>query len=109
MKNAILMIAGAALVALSTMQFAAATEHHHRTHHRTTEFRDCCIAKTGLLWRPVFSILPAERWLYRNDRVVVATLLEDLTLILGPERLRRFLATPLHEIILLKEVVHRPT
>jgi hypothetical protein len=50
-----------------------------------------------------------EGWLYRNDRVVVATLLEDLTLIPGPEWLRRFLATPLHEIILLKEVVHRPT
>jgi len=40
MKNAILMIAGAALVALSTVQFAAATEQHHRAHHRTTEFRD---------------------------------------------------------------------
>ena len=40
MKNAILTIAGAALVALSTVQFAAATEQHHRAHHRTTEFRD---------------------------------------------------------------------
>jgi hypothetical protein len=28
------------LVALSTVQFAAATEQHHRAHHRTTEFRD---------------------------------------------------------------------
>ena len=40
MKNAILTIAGAALVALSTVQFAAAAEQHHRAHHRTTEFRD---------------------------------------------------------------------
>ena len=40
MKNTILTIAGAALVALSTVQFSAATEHHHRAHHRATEFRD---------------------------------------------------------------------
>ena len=40
MKNTILMIAGAALIALSTVQFAAATEQHHRAHHRATEFRD---------------------------------------------------------------------
>jgi hypothetical protein len=40
MKNTILMIAGAALVALSTVQLAAATEQHHRVHHRATEFRD---------------------------------------------------------------------
>jgi hypothetical protein len=40
MKNAILTIAGSALIALSTVQFAAATEQHHRAHHRVTEFRD---------------------------------------------------------------------
>ena len=40
MKNTILMIAGAALVALSTVQFAAAATQHHRAHHRATEFRD---------------------------------------------------------------------
>ena len=40
MKNAILTIAGVALVALSTVQFAAATERHHRAHHRAAEFRD---------------------------------------------------------------------
>ena len=40
MKNAILVIAGSALVALSTVQFAAASEQHHRAHHRIAEFRD---------------------------------------------------------------------
>jgi hypothetical protein len=40
MKNTILMIAGAALVALSSIQFAAAAEQQHRAHHRAAEFRD---------------------------------------------------------------------
>jgi hypothetical protein len=41
-----------------------------------------------------------ERWLYRNDCVAVATLLEDLSLNPAPSHQRRFLATPLHEIIM---------
>ena len=43
MKKTILTIAGSALIALSTVQLAAAaTEHHHgKLHHRTySEFRD---------------------------------------------------------------------
>ncbi len=40
MKNATLMIAGAALVVLSTVQFASAAEPHQRARHRATEFRD---------------------------------------------------------------------
>jgi hypothetical protein len=40
MKNTIFAIAGSALIALSTVQIAAATEQHHRIHHRGTEFRD---------------------------------------------------------------------
>jgi len=42
MKKTILTIAGSALIALSTVQLAAASEHHHgKLHHRaTSEFRD---------------------------------------------------------------------
>jgi hypothetical protein len=42
MKTTILTIAGSALIALSTVQFAAAAEQHHgRVHHRAySEFRD---------------------------------------------------------------------
>jgi len=40
MKKTVVMIAGAALVALSTVQFAAATDQQHRAHHRATEFRN---------------------------------------------------------------------
>jgi len=43
MRKTILTIAGSALIALSTMQLAAASEHHGRTHHRATvgnQFRD---------------------------------------------------------------------
>jgi hypothetical protein len=41
MKNTIFTIAGAALIALSSVQFAAAaTEQNHRAHHRATEFRN---------------------------------------------------------------------
>jgi hypothetical protein len=40
MKSTIFTIAGAALNALSSVQFASATEQHHRAHHRATEFRD---------------------------------------------------------------------
>ena len=40
MKNALFAIAGSALIALSTVQFAAATEQHNRAHHRATEFRN---------------------------------------------------------------------
>jgi hypothetical protein len=41
MKKTILTIAGSALIALSTVQLAAATEQHHGKHHRATaEFRD---------------------------------------------------------------------
>jgi hypothetical protein len=42
MKKTILTIAGSALIALSTVQLAAAAEHHHgKIHHRAaTEFRD---------------------------------------------------------------------
>ena len=42
MKKTILTIAGSALLALSTVQFAAATEPHQgKVHHRAaTEFRD---------------------------------------------------------------------
>jgi hypothetical protein len=43
MRKTVLTIAGSALIALSTMQFAAASEHHGRTHHRATvgnQFRD---------------------------------------------------------------------
>jgi hypothetical protein len=42
MKKTILTIAGSALIALSTVQFAAASEHQERVHHRahSTQFRD---------------------------------------------------------------------
>ncbi len=44
MKKTIFMIAASALFALSAVQVATASEHHHgKTHHRTTantEFRD---------------------------------------------------------------------
>jgi hypothetical protein len=36
MQKTILTIAGAALIALSTVQLAAASEHQNRTHHRAT-------------------------------------------------------------------------
>jgi hypothetical protein len=40
-KNTVLTIAGSALIALSTVQFAAASEPNHRNvRHATTEFRD---------------------------------------------------------------------
>jgi hypothetical protein len=41
-----------------------------------------------------------EGLLCGNDRVVRATLREHLTLIPAPARLRRFLATPLYEIMM---------
>jgi hypothetical protein len=43
MKKSILTIAGSALIALSTVQFATASEHQDRVHHRThtsAQFRD---------------------------------------------------------------------
>jgi hypothetical protein len=41
MKKTILTIAGSALIALSTVQLAAATEQHHVRHHRAAaEFRN---------------------------------------------------------------------
>jgi hypothetical protein len=40
MKNTILTIAGAALIALSSVQFAAAAEQNHKAHHRANEFRN---------------------------------------------------------------------
>jgi hypothetical protein len=42
MKKTIVTIAGSALIALSTVQLAAAAEQHHgKVHHRAaTEFRD---------------------------------------------------------------------
>ena len=43
MQKIILTIAGSALIALSTVQFAAAAEHQDRVHHRThtsAQFRD---------------------------------------------------------------------
>jgi hypothetical protein len=44
MKKTILMIAGSALIALSTVQLAAAAERHNKAHHRgptaATQFRD---------------------------------------------------------------------
>jgi hypothetical protein len=36
MQKTILTIAGSALIALSTVQLAAASEHQTRTHHRST-------------------------------------------------------------------------
>ena len=36
MQKTILTIAGSALIALSTVQLAAASEHQGRTHHRST-------------------------------------------------------------------------
>jgi hypothetical protein len=43
MQKIILTIAGSALIALSTVQFAAAAEHQDRVHHRThtsAQYRD---------------------------------------------------------------------
>ena len=43
MQKTILMIAGSALIALSTVQFAAASERQDRVHHRahtSAQFRD---------------------------------------------------------------------
>jgi hypothetical protein len=62
----------------------------------------CCTAKAGPPRRAGLSNDTYKGWLYRNDCVVVATLPEHLTLIPAPARLRRFLATPLHEIIMHK-------
>jgi len=62
--------------------------------------KQCCNAKAGLLFEAGLPILPTEGWLYRNDCVAVATLLEDLSLNPAPSHQRRFLATPLHEIIM---------
>ena len=39
MKKTILTIAGSALIILSTVQFAAASEHQGRAHQRSTQFR----------------------------------------------------------------------
>jgi hypothetical protein len=36
MQNTILTITGSALIALSTVQLAAASEHQNRKHHRST-------------------------------------------------------------------------
>jgi len=44
--------------------------------------------------------MPAKGLLQGNDCVAAATLREDLALIPAPSCLRRFLATPLHEIII---------
>jgi hypothetical protein len=41
MKKTVLTIAGSAMIVLSAVQMAAATEQHHRVHHRAySEFRD---------------------------------------------------------------------
>ena len=41
MKKTILTIAGSALIVFSAVQLAAASEQHHRVHHRAySEFRD---------------------------------------------------------------------
>ena len=41
MKKTVLTIVGSALIVFSAVQMAAATEQHHRVHHRAySEFRD---------------------------------------------------------------------
>jgi hypothetical protein len=41
MKKTVLTIAGSALIVFSAVQMAAASEQHHRVHHRAySEFRD---------------------------------------------------------------------
>jgi hypothetical protein len=41
MKKTVLTIAGSALIVFSAVQMAAATDQHHRVHHRAySEFRD---------------------------------------------------------------------
>jgi hypothetical protein len=55
----------------------------------------------GLLWWSWRACLQSnrQRLLLRHDSCFGATVPEDLTFISGCSRPRRFLATPLHEII----------
>jgi len=53
MKKTILTIAGSALIALSTVQFAAASEHQGRVHHRahaSTQYRDTNASAAPAEW-----------------------------------------------------------
>ena len=61
MKNTILTIAGLALIALSTVQVAAAAEHHRgRVHHRAySEFRD-----SNAFVAPVYETGSADAYRY---------------------------------------------
>jgi hypothetical protein len=59
MKNAFFAIAGSALIALSTVQFASATEQHNRAHHRATEFRN-----SNAFVAPAYEAAPADAYRY---------------------------------------------
>jgi hypothetical protein len=61
MKKTILTIAGSALIALSTVQLAAAAEPHHgKIHHRAaTEFRD-----SNAFVAPLYEAAPADAYRY---------------------------------------------
>jgi hypothetical protein len=49
MKTTILTIAGAALIALSTVQFAAAAEHHHRANN-SAQYRNTNASAAPAEW-----------------------------------------------------------
>jgi hypothetical protein len=59
MKKAILTIAGSALIALSTVQFAAASEHHQgRVHHRAS------VRDSNAYAAPAFDAVQSEGYRY---------------------------------------------
>ena len=89
MKKTVLAMAGSALIVLSAMQLAAASElHRSRVKHRADS---SMIVPLKLL----------EGLQCRNECCLPATLHEDLTLVQTHSCIRRFLATPLYEIIAL--------
>jgi hypothetical protein len=50
MKTTILTIAGAALIALSTVQFAAAAERHHHRANNSAQYRDTNASAAPAEW-----------------------------------------------------------
>ena len=59
MKKSILTIAGSALIALSTVQFAAASEHHQgRVHHRAS------VRDSNAYVAPAFDAVQSEGYRY---------------------------------------------
>jgi len=63
MKKTILTIAGSALIALSTVQFATASEHQSKVHHRSsaavTQFRN-----SNAYVEPAYAAAQSEAYRY---------------------------------------------